>query len=209
MTTHPFDPAVEVTDGRAELRIEQTWETDVADLWDAVSDPERLARWFAPILGTPCVGGEFGIQFDDGDVPGMTLLYCERGRAFTFVWPMEAGPTEVHVEVRAVTPTTSTLVLTHRLLSTSQGARVRRRVGGVRRTAARPPGGTRGRRLVGGVRRLAGSPPRAARRMTRDYPEMIGSAVSRALSKASSTATRVRWAYGARARSSETATEAR
>lgn len=117
MTTHPFDPAVEVTDGRAELRIEQTWETDVADLWDAVSDPERLARWFAPILGTPCVGGEFGIQFDDGDVPGMTLLYCERGRAFTFVWPMEAGPTEVHVEVRAVTPTTSTLVLTHRLLS--------------------------------------------------------------------------------------------
>ena len=88
MTPHPFDPAIALTDGRAELRIEQTWDTDAADLWDAVSDPERLARWFAPIVGTPVVGGEFGIHFDDGDVPGMTLLSCDPGRGFTFVWPM-------------------------------------------------------------------------------------------------------------------------
>ena len=117
MTTHPFDPSVEVTDGRAELRIEQTWETDAADLWDAVSNPERLARWFAPVIGTPRVGGEFAIRFDDGDVPGMTLLSCDPGRGFTFVWPMESGPTEVQVEVRATTDTTSTLVLTHRKLA--------------------------------------------------------------------------------------------
>ena len=117
MTTHPLDPAIELTDGRAELRIEQTWETDAADLWDAVTDPERLARWFAPIVGTPAVGGEFGIHFDDGDVPGMTLLSCDPGRGFTFVWPMESGPTEVRVEVHPATPTSSTLVLTHRLLS--------------------------------------------------------------------------------------------
>ena len=117
MTTHPLDPAIALDAGRAELRIEQTWDTDVADLWDAVSDPERLARWFAPVVGTPAVGGEFAVRFDDGDVPGMTLLACDPGREFTFVWPMDAGPTEVRVEVRPAGPGSSTLVLTHRLLT--------------------------------------------------------------------------------------------
>ncbi|MGZ8745164.1 MAG: SRPBCC family protein [Nocardioides sp.] len=115
MNADPFDPAVALSDGRAELRIEQTWETDAADLWDAVSNPERLARWFAPIIGAVTVGGEFGIHFDDGDVPDMTLLSCDPG-AFAFTWPTEAGSTEVRVEVLATGPTTSTLLLTHRLL---------------------------------------------------------------------------------------------
>ena len=123
---------------------------------------------------------------------------------------MEAGPTEVHVEVRAVTPTTSTLVLTHRLLSRAKapeyGAGWAAYVGQLRDHLEGRVGGDWWAEF-GASRDRA---PRTARRMTpRDYPEMIGSAVSRALSKVSSTATRVRWAYGARARSSDTATEAR
>ena len=111
-----LDPTLDLSDGRAVVRFEQTWATDAADLWDAVTDPERLARWFAPIVGTPVVGGEFGVHFDDGDVPCMTLLACDPGRRFTFAWPMEQGPAEVTVEVRPETPTTSTLLLSHRLL---------------------------------------------------------------------------------------------
>lgn len=111
-----LDPALSLSHDRAEVRFEQTWETDAADLWNAVTEPERLARWFAPIVGTPVVGGQFGVHFDDGDVPGMTLLSCDPGRGFTFAWPMAQGATEVDVEVREETATTSTLLLTHRLL---------------------------------------------------------------------------------------------
>ena len=129
MTPHPFDPTIALDDGRAELRIEQTWDTDAADLWDAVSDPGRLARWFAPILGTPSVGGEFGIHFDDGDVPGMTLLSCDpvaphvrladRGRPDRGAGRGAGGdPDDQHA--RPHPP----------VAAPGEGARVRRRVGG-------------------------------------------------------------------------------
>ena len=29
----------------------RTYPTDVDDLWDAVTDPARIARWFAPVTG--------------------------------------------------------------------------------------------------------------------------------------------------------------
>ena len=31
--------------------IGQTYDTDLEDLWDAVTNPERIPRWFLPISG--------------------------------------------------------------------------------------------------------------------------------------------------------------
>lgn len=29
----------------------RVYDTDSADLWEAVTDPERMKRWFAPVTG--------------------------------------------------------------------------------------------------------------------------------------------------------------
>jgi uncharacterized protein YndB with AHSA1/START domain len=123
MSTPPDPgPGITLADGRVAVRFEESWDTDVADLWDAVTDPARLSRWFAPVEGDPVVGGEVVAHFDDGDVPGMRVLACDPGRSFTVAWPMAAGATEVDVEVRADGPSRSTLVLTHRLLPPEKAA---------------------------------------------------------------------------------------
>ena len=111
-----LDPEIRLDEDRAEVRFTRAWDTDAEDLWDAVTDPGRLARWFAEIVGTPRVGEEFAIRFDDGDVPHMTLRSCDPGVGYSFTWPMAQGPTEVEVEVHPEGPGRSRLVLTHRLL---------------------------------------------------------------------------------------------
>lgn len=56
--------------------FDQHYPTDPADLWQAVTDPGRLARWFAPVDGPLVVGRDFTIRFDDGDAPGCRPLSC-------------------------------------------------------------------------------------------------------------------------------------
>ena len=42
---------------RGAVRVEDVYDTDVADLWEACTTPERLARWIAVISGDLRVGG--------------------------------------------------------------------------------------------------------------------------------------------------------
>jgi uncharacterized protein YndB with AHSA1/START domain len=35
----------------AEATFERVYDTDAADLWAAVTEPDRLARWLAPVDG--------------------------------------------------------------------------------------------------------------------------------------------------------------
>lgn len=55
------------------LTIRRTYPTDVADLWSAISDPERIARWFGPVTGRLAVGGAFEVT---GQANG-TVLACD------------------------------------------------------------------------------------------------------------------------------------
>src|SRR5581483_7508203 len=38
-------------DGAGVVRIEERYDTDVDDLWSAITDPVRLARWHGPVEG--------------------------------------------------------------------------------------------------------------------------------------------------------------
>lgn len=46
-------------DGTGIVRIEDRFDTDIDDLWSAVTDPARLARWYGEIKGDLRVGGEY------------------------------------------------------------------------------------------------------------------------------------------------------
>jgi uncharacterized protein YndB with AHSA1/START domain len=66
-----------------------------ADVWDAVTDPERIARWFLPVSGEFKVGGHY--QFEGN--AGGTILACDATERLRVTWVMGDGPPS-EVEVR-------------------------------------------------------------------------------------------------------------
>lgn len=56
-------PAIEATlhsrDGKGVALMKCRYATDIDDLWTALTDPKRLARWYANVDGDLHLGGEF------------------------------------------------------------------------------------------------------------------------------------------------------
>ena len=50
-------------DGKGIVRMEDRYDTDIDDLWSALTDPRRLARWLGDIEGDLRLGGEFRARF--------------------------------------------------------------------------------------------------------------------------------------------------
>jgi len=53
-------------DGRGVVRMEDRFDTDIDDLWSALTDPHRLVRWLGEVEGGLRLGGEFRARFFDG-----------------------------------------------------------------------------------------------------------------------------------------------
>lgn len=51
-------------DGAGVVRIEDRYDTDIDDLWAAITDPVRLARWHGQIEGDLSLGGEFRLYLE-------------------------------------------------------------------------------------------------------------------------------------------------
>lgn len=64
-TTTYTEPAPElrrrtIPAGEARVAVfERSYDAPVADVWDACTNPERLARWYVPVSGDLRVGGRF------------------------------------------------------------------------------------------------------------------------------------------------------
>ncbi|HEY1332953.1 MAG TPA: SRPBCC family protein [Myxococcaceae bacterium] len=71
------------------VRVEDVFDTDIADLWSAVTEPDRLARWIATVHGDLRVGGMVQALFtstwegpgriDLCDAPSHLMLTMEPG----------------------------------------------------------------------------------------------------------------------------------
>ena len=84
------------------VAVRRRYEAAVADVWDAVTDPERLRRWFAPVTGDLRVGGTFQVE---GNASG-EVRECDPPRALTVSW---GGPESV-VRVRLDADGTGTVL---------------------------------------------------------------------------------------------------
>ena len=63
--------SIRAENGSGTVRMEEVYDTSPADLWSAVTDPERLARWVAEVTGDLRAGGDFHARFTSGwDGPG-------------------------------------------------------------------------------------------------------------------------------------------
>ena len=50
-------------DGKGVVRMEDRYDTDINDVWSALTDPARLARWIGEVEGDLRLGGEFRTHF--------------------------------------------------------------------------------------------------------------------------------------------------
>lgn len=66
----------------------RVYDTDPDDLWDALTNAERIPRWFSAVTGDLRLGGRYQVQGNAGG----TILRCEPGRALDLTWEF-AGAT--------------------------------------------------------------------------------------------------------------------
>ena len=64
-------------DGAGVVRIEDRYDTDIDDLWSAITDPVRLARWFGDVDGELSRGGEFRVRIADAGERTGQVEACE------------------------------------------------------------------------------------------------------------------------------------
>lgn len=76
----------------------RTYATDRADLWEAITDQERLPRWFAPVTGELRIGGRFQVEGNAGGV----VERCEEPESFAITWEMGEATSWVTVALRPV-----------------------------------------------------------------------------------------------------------
>jgi uncharacterized protein YndB with AHSA1/START domain len=69
--------------GLGVVRMEDRFDTDIDDLWSALTDPTRLARWLGTFEGDLRTGGEFRAVFHASGWEGTGRVEaCERPRRF-------------------------------------------------------------------------------------------------------------------------------
>ncbi|MGH2444590.1 MAG: SRPBCC family protein [Candidatus Limnocylindria bacterium] len=71
----------------------RTYAADPDDIWSALTDPSRIARWFMPVSGDLRVGGSFQLEGNAGG----DILECDRPRRFRVTFGGETSFLEVRL----------------------------------------------------------------------------------------------------------------
>jgi uncharacterized protein YndB with AHSA1/START domain len=83
--------------GKGVVRMEDRYDTDIDDLWSALTDPRRLARWIGEVEGDLRLGGQFRARFADGYEGTGRVEACEPPRRLLLI--MDPGqPDEGFIE---------------------------------------------------------------------------------------------------------------
>ena len=75
----------------------RSYDTDIEDLWDAITNADRLPRWFSAVRGELKQGGRYQIE---GNASG-TITRCEPPRELSLTWEFGGGVSWVNVVLRA------------------------------------------------------------------------------------------------------------
>ena len=73
----------------------RTYDTTIDDLWDALTNAERLPRWFLPVTGDLKLGGRYQLQGNAGG----TIKTCEPPRHLAVTWEFMGGVSWVTVRL--------------------------------------------------------------------------------------------------------------
>ena len=90
------------------LTAEQTYRAGATEVWDALTNPERLPRWFLPVEGDLRVGGHYQLVGNAGG----TIERCEPPRSLAVTWEYGDAVSWLEVDLAPAGDST-TLVLRH------------------------------------------------------------------------------------------------
>jgi len=98
-------------DGRPARAVSLTrlYQTDIDDLWDAVTNAQRLPRWFLPVEGELELGGRYQLKGNAGG----TIEGCEPPSRLAVTWEMRGEVSWVEVRLVRVSDERTRLTLTH------------------------------------------------------------------------------------------------
>jgi len=87
-------------DGKGVVRREDRYDTDIDDLWSAITDPSRLARWYGEAEGDLRLGGEFRLRVLASGWEGTRRVEtCEPPRHLLLTGKEQDDPFEMVTEV--------------------------------------------------------------------------------------------------------------
>lgn len=96
--------------------LRRRYDADVEDVWDALTSPQRLSRWFLPVSGDLRLGGRYQLTGNAGG----EILACEPPRRLKVSWlfgpDAQDGTGEVEVRLTPGADGTTGFELTHAAL---------------------------------------------------------------------------------------------
>ena len=91
------------------VTVSRTYSTTVEDLWEAVTNGERIPLWFLPVSGELEPGGHYQLEGNAGGV----IAACERLSHFALTWELGDDVSWVVVRLAADGSGRARLALTH------------------------------------------------------------------------------------------------
>ena len=103
-------------DGTGVVRMEDRFDTDIDDVWSALTDPLRLVRWLGEVEGDLRLGGEFRFRFFASGSEGTGRVEaCEPARRLLLAIKGQDEPYEQAIQATlAADGDQTTLVLEER-----------------------------------------------------------------------------------------------
>ena len=87
----------------------RTYDTDLGDLWDAISNAERIPRWFLPVSGDLRLGGRYQLTGNAGG----EITRCEPPRRLDVTWEYGGDVSWVNVTLEPKARDRTLLTLEH------------------------------------------------------------------------------------------------
>jgi uncharacterized protein YndB with AHSA1/START domain len=126
-----IDGVVRLDGDAMAVHFERHYTTSVEDLWSAITEPARLARWFEtvePGEGGLREGGAYRIDWGEGGITEGSIERCRPPHELQVAWSFPGEPTSrLVVQVRSATGVVdddagAVLVLDHSRLPANQAA---------------------------------------------------------------------------------------
>jgi len=91
------------------VTLARSYDTTLEDLWDAVTNRERIPRWFLPISGELELGGRYQL---DGNAGGV-ITACDQPTHLALTWEFGGDVSWVEVQLSDAGAGRARLTLTH------------------------------------------------------------------------------------------------
>ena len=98
--------------------LRRNYPAEIGDVWDALTNPDRVKRWFLPVSGDLRLGGRYQLVGNAGG----TVESCDAPNSYGVTWEYGGGVTWVTVRLTEVEPGRTRVELQHVAPSADLGA---------------------------------------------------------------------------------------